>query len=85
MIAKEAASLPYDPSTLGFSKLCLSKRRMRSASAVSNFSQTLDGGMDVDPDEDSLIDTQNSVLMEVLGEQTGAGGDSGPARKKSKN
>lgn len=69
MMAKEATSSPYDPSTLGFSRLCLSKRRKRSASTVSNFLQTLDGGMDIDTDEDSLVDKRIPVKMGILGEQ----------------
>ena len=85
MIAKEAASSPYDPSTLEFSRLCVSKSRKRSASSVSNFSQTLDGGMDIDPDEDSLVDKRAPVKMGIMGEQSTGSGARGPARKKSKS
>ena len=85
MIAKEAACSPYDPSTLEFSRLCVSKSRKRSASSVSNFSQTLDGGMDIDPDEDSLVDKRAPVKMGIMGEQSTGSGARGPARKKSKS
>lgn len=87
MIAKEAASSLYDPSTLGFPRLCLSKSRKRSASTVSNSPQTLDDGidMDIDPDEDSLVDKRVPVKMGMLGDQSTGSGARGPARKKSKN
>jgi hypothetical protein len=85
MIAKEAASSPYDPSTLGLSRLCLSKRRKRSASTVENSPQTLDDGMDIDTDEDSLVDKRAPVKMGIMGEQRTGSGARGPARKKSKS
>lgn len=50
-----------------------------------NFPPTSDNGMDVDTDEDSLVDNGNPVKIGILGEQNTAGGDRGPARKKSKN
>jgi hypothetical protein len=85
MIAKKAASSPYNPSTLGLSRLCLSKRRKRSASTVENSPQTLDDGMDIDTDEDSLVDKRAPVKMGIMGEQSTGSGARGPARKKSKS
>jgi len=84
MIAKEATSSTCDPSALGFSRLCLSKSRKRSASTVSNFPPTLDDGMDIDPDENSLVDKRVAVKMGILGEQSTAGGDRVPARKRNR-
>jgi hypothetical protein len=85
MIAKEAASSPYDPSKLELSRLCLSKSRKRSASTVENSPQTLDDGMDIDTDEDSLVDKRAPVKMGIMGEQSTGNGARGPARKKSKS
>ncbi len=84
-MAQTATSSPYDPSALGFSRLSLSKGRKRSASSVSDFTQTLDGGMGVDTDADSLVDKWIPVEMGILRDQGIAGGDGSPARKKSKN